>query len=152
MNLKKKALPKKYKEIVLDTNVFSNKEFCDWLKDSDYAAHISVITYTELLYHYLKRKGESGEAFIDAFLEALNVQVISLDRECAKIASKSAIGRWDFRTNARDYMIGSLAVKLKCPIITSNINDFEWIGEDFLFTPEKFLDLEKKEGDNTGSN
>ncbi len=94
----------------------------------------------ELLYHYLKRKGETGEEFVDAFLETLNVLVISLDPECAKIASKSAIGRWDFKRNARDYMIGSLAVKLKCPLITSNINDFEWMEEAFLFTPEKFLE------------
>jgi hypothetical protein len=37
-------------------------------------------------------------------------------------------------------MIGSLAVKLKCPLITSNINDFDWMGQNFLFTPEKFLE------------
>jgi hypothetical protein len=37
-------------------------------------------------------------------------------------------------------MIGSLAVMLKCPFITSNINDFEWMGQDFLVTPEKFLE------------
>lgn len=128
------------KKVVLDTNVFSNKEFCNWVKESDYAAFVSAITYMELLYHYLKRKGETGEEFVDAFLETLNVLVISLDLECAKIASKSAIGRWDFKRNARDYMIGSLAVKLKCPLITSNINDFEWMEEAFLFTPEKFLE------------
>ena len=28
-------------------------------------------------------------------------------------------------------MIGSLAVKLKCPFITSNINDFDWMEEAF---------------------
>jgi predicted DNA-binding antitoxin AbrB/MazE fold protein len=43
--------------VVLDTNVFSDKEFCNWIKESDYAAFVSTITYTELLYHYLKRKG-----------------------------------------------------------------------------------------------
>jgi hypothetical protein len=37
-------------------------------------------------------------------------------------------------------MIGSLAVKLKCPLITSNIYDFEWMGQDCLFTPEKLLE------------
>lgn len=126
--------------VVLDTNVFSNKEFCNGIKESDYAAFVSTITYTELLYHYLKRKGETGEEFVDAFLETLNVLVISLDQECAKIASKSAIGRWDFKRNARDYLIGSLAVKLKCPLITSNINDFEWMRQECLFTPQKFLE------------
>jgi hypothetical protein len=37
-------------------------------------------------------------------------------------------------------MIGSLAVKLKCPLITSNINDFDGMGQDSLFRPEKFLE------------
>lgn len=37
-------------------------------------------------------------------------------------------------------MIGSLAVKLKCPLITSNINDFDRMGQDCLFRPEKFLE------------
>jgi hypothetical protein len=39
-------------------------------------------------------------------------------------------------------MIGSLAVKLilECPLITFNINDFEWMGQAFLFTTEKFLE------------
>ncbi|RCV65901.1 hypothetical protein C5S53_01410 [Methanophagales archaeon] len=34
-------------------------------------------------------------------------------------------------------MIGSLAVELilECPLITSNITDFEWMEEAFLFTP-----------------
>jgi hypothetical protein len=49
------------------------------------------------------------------------------------------LGR-DLSEYAREYMIGSLAVKLKCPFITSNINDFDWIEEAFLFTPEKFLE------------
>ncbi|NQE54349.1 hypothetical protein C5S29_12215 [ANME-1 cluster archaeon GoMg3.2] len=39
-------------------------------------------------------------------------------------------------------MIGSLAVMLilECPLITSNINDFDWMEQDFLVTPEKFLE------------
>jgi len=39
-------------------------------------------------------------------------------------------------------MIGSLAVKLilECPLITSNINDFDWMEQNFLFAPEKFLE------------
>jgi predicted nucleic acid-binding protein len=133
------------KKIILDTNVFSNREFCDWLKNSDYTAYVSAISYTELLYHYLKKEGRDGEGFIDAFLEALNVQVIPFDQKCAKIASKSAIGRWDFKNNARDYMIGSLAVKLGYPLITSNIKDFEWIKKGLLFTPEEFSGLPCKE-------
>ena len=128
------------KKIVLDTNIFASKEFYDWLKDTDYTAYISTITYTELLYHYLKKKGESGEEFVDTFLKALNVQITPFDQECAKITSKSNIGRWDFKTKVRDYMIASLAIKLKCPLITFNTKDFEWMEENLLFTPKRFLE------------
>ena len=53
--------------------------------------------------------------------------------------TKEGLGKGP-REYARDYMIGSLAVKSKCPLITSNINDFKWMGQDSLFRPEKFLE------------
>lgn len=126
-------------KIVLDTNVFSHKKFCKWLKekDSDHNACISAISYTELLYHYLKKKSKDGREFVDAFLSTLKVQVIPYDKECARIASEAAIGRWDFRQKARDYMIGSVSVKMECPMVTSNKKDFEWVGE--VYTPDEFL-------------
>ncbi|AGK61675.1 putative nucleic acid-binding protein, contains PIN domain [Archaeoglobus sulfaticallidus PM70-1] len=127
-------------KIVLDTNVFQNRRFCEWLKKGNHDARISTITYTELLYHYLKKKGKDGREFVDAFLDALKVQVMPFDRECARIASNAAIGRWDFRKKVRDYMIGSLAVKLRCPMITYNVKDFEWISENEIYTPDEFLD------------
>ncbi|MFO7966791.1 MAG: type II toxin-antitoxin system VapC family toxin [Archaeoglobaceae archaeon] len=123
-------------KIVLDTNVFSHKKFCEWLKDSDHNACISTIGYTELLYHYLKKKGKNTD-FVEVFLDTLNVQVIPYDEECARIASEAAIGRWDFRQKARDYMIGSVSVKMECPVVTSNKRDFEWVGE--VYSPDEFL-------------
>lgn len=127
--------------IVLDTNVFSHKRFCEWLKNNDHNACISTISYTELLYHYLKKKGKDGREFVDVFLDTLKVQVIPYDEECARTASEAAIGRRDFRQKARDYMIGSISVKLGCPIITSNKKDFEWVGE--VYTPDDFLRIEE---------
>jgi hypothetical protein len=129
------------KIIVLDTNVFSNKGFCEWLKRSDCDAYISAIAYTELLYHYLKKKGKDGREFVDAFLDALKIQVVPFDRECARIASKAVIGRWDFKKKVRDYMIGSLAVKLRGLMITYNVKDFDWIDE--VYTPDEFLHAHK---------
>jgi len=134
------------KVIILDTNVFSSRRFCDWLKNSDYDAYISTITYTELRYHYLKKKGKNdrdGREFVDAFLDALKVKVASFDKECARIASEAAIGNWEFRAKARDYMIGSLAVKLECPMITNNVKDFKWVDE--VYTPDEFLKRVLKE-------
>lgn len=122
---------------VLDTNVFSHKKFCEWLKTNKCDAYLSTVAYTELLYHYSKRVGKI-DTFVDDFLDVLKVKVLPFDKECAHIATKAAIGHWDFKTNVRDYMIGSLSVTLKCPLITKNIKDFEWLEEQVL-TPEDFL-------------
>ncbi|MFP3945619.1 MAG: type II toxin-antitoxin system VapC family toxin [Archaeoglobaceae archaeon] len=58
------------------------------------------------------------------------------DAECARIASEAAT-TGDFRQKARDYMIGSVSVKIGCPVVTSNKRDFEWAGD--VYTPDEFL-------------
>ncbi|MDI6889013.1 MAG: type II toxin-antitoxin system VapC family toxin [Methanocellales archaeon] len=121
--------------IVLDTNVFSNDKFCRWLKGKNLNPLISSITYTELLYHHLK-KGKD-ESFTDGFLQALGVTVVPYDMEHAKIACRKVIGKWDFKRNIRDYMIGSSAIKDDCCFVTSNVKDFEWV--DKVYAPEEFM-------------
>ncbi|MEW6070943.1 MAG: type II toxin-antitoxin system VapC family toxin [Candidatus Thermoplasmatota archaeon] len=127
------------KELVLDTNVFSHRAFCDWLKLGKAKASISAISYTELLYHSLK-KGETKE-FLNAFLQALHVEVVDYDKEQAEIASNSAIGRWDFKIHARDYMIVSLALKRNCLFVTSNKKDFKWMRPTDIVTPEEVIKI-----------
>lgn len=34
-------------------------------------------------------------------------------------------------------MIGSVSVKIGCPVVTSNKRDFEWAGD--VYTPDEFL-------------
>lgn len=114
-------------KLILDTNVFSNRKFLEQLKQRKFIVYISSISYAELLYHFLK-KGKD-EKFMDAFMKATDIEVIPFDIECAKIASKSGIGRWDFKERARDYMIGSLALKCGGFLVTENIKDFEWMKE-----------------------
>lgn len=128
-------------KVVLDTNVFHDKEFLKWLKKSPHEPILSAVAYTEYLYHHAKKRGsyEEGKAYVDAFLNALGIRVYPFDGECAKIVVKNALGRWDFSKNARDYMIGALAVKLNAPLITNNKKDFEWYSK--VYTPNEFMKL-----------
>jgi len=123
--------------IVLDTNVFSDTYFCKWLARSNHEAIVSSISYTELAYHYLKRGKDID--YLDNFLQSLGIKVVEYTREQAKIAAKLSTKRWDFRKNARDYMIASIAIKEDCPLITYNVNDFAFLHKNKLFTPEDFI-------------
>ena len=128
--------------IVLDTNVFSDAYFCKWLAKSDHEAIVSSISYTELAYHYLKKGKDIG--YLDSFLYSLGIKVVEYTHEQAKIAAKLATKKRDFRKNARDYMIASVAIKEDCPLITYNVNDFAFLPKNKLFTPEDFIKREKK--------
>ena len=122
-------------KIVLDTNIFNNKKFCEWLLDSPEKKYLPAFAYLEYLYHHLK-KGNT-ESMVDTFLEQMNVSVIPFDREEVLVATVGAIGRWDFKYNARDYSIGATAEKLNGTLITNNIKDFNWLKN--VKTPGEML-------------
>jgi len=124
---------------VLDTNVFNNWKFLEWLKESSIEPVINTVTYSEYLYHLAKKIG-NFEIALDNFetlLWTVGIQVVSFDVESARIAARNVLGRWDFSKNARDYMIGSLAVKLNAPLVTNNKRHFEWLPE--VYTPDEFM-------------
>jgi len=130
-------------KVVLDTNVFHNWKFLLWLKDSPYSPVTSAIVYTEYLYHQSKKLGsvEEGKSAVETLFRSIGIEVVGFDRECAVETVKAVWGRWDFRKNARDYMIGALAVKLNAPLVTYNKKHFEWYDE--VYTPEEFIKLAK---------
>ena len=130
-------------KVVLDTNVFHNWEFLLWLKDSPYSPVTSTVVYTEYLYHQSKKMGsvEEAKSAVEALFQSIGIEVMGFDRECAVKTVEAVWGRWDFRKNARDYMIRALAVKLNAPLVTYNKKDFEWYGK--VYTPEEFMELAK---------
>ena len=130
-------------KVVLDTNVFHNWKFLLWLKDSPYSPVTSAVVYAEYLYHQSKKLGsvEEGKSAVEALFRSIGIEVVGFDRECAVETVKAVWGRWDFRKNARDYMIGVLAVKLNAPLVTYNKKYFEWYDE--VYTPEEFIKLAK---------
>ncbi|CAD5244724.1 type II toxin-antitoxin system VapC family toxin [Thermococcus camini] len=125
--------------IVLDTNAFNNSTFLEWLMESSLEPFTSSVVYMELLYRYVRRKGlPEAKSKLTAIFNSLRIEVMGFDETCAELAVNSAIGRWDFSKNARDYMIGALALKLNAPLITYNKKHFEWLPE--VLTPEEAME------------
>ena len=126
-------------KVVLDTNAFNNTAFLEWLMESSIEPVTSSVVYMELLYKYARRK-DLGEAKskLRAIFDSLAIEVLNFDKTCAELAVSSALGRWDFSKNARDYMIGALALKLNAPLITYNKRHFGWLPE--ILTPEEAME------------
>lgn len=123
-------------KLVLDTNVFNNKKFCNWLLNNDEEKYLPATAYMEYLYHNLKRG--NTESMVNAFLKQMNLTVIPFGKDEASKAAKIAIGNWDFSENARDYEIGATAIKLNARLVTYNLKDFNWM--DNINTPDQIME------------
>ena len=123
--------------MVLDTNVLNDKGFLEWLMDSPFQPVTSSVVYMEALYRYARRKGLlEAKSKVKAVFKSISMEIMDFDEESAEIVVQSALGRWDFSKNARDYMIGSLALKLNAPLVTNNKKHFDWLPE--VYTPNEF--------------
>jgi predicted nucleic acid-binding protein len=125
-------------KLVLDTNVFANKEFCNWLRQHDEVEKVlPCIAYMELMHHYLKR-GKTGD-FTNRFLDVRGVVVAPLDIKTAGTAAQAATKRWDFKEKARDYTIGATALAHGAKLVTYNKKDFGWLPSGDVISPEKLI-------------
>ena len=126
-------------KVVLDTNVLHDRGFLEWLMDSPFQPVTSSVVYMEALYRYARRKGlPEAKSKVKAVFESISMEIIDFDEESAEIVVQSALGRWAFSKNARDYMIGSLALKLNAPLVTNNKKHFDWLSE--VYTPTEFME------------
>lgn len=127
-------------KVVLDTNVFGNLAFCNWLrKHAEIEKMIPCIAYMELVYHHLKR-GRTEE-YTDAFMGVHGITVVPFNAEIARVSARSAVGRWDFKEKARDYTIGATAIALGAKLATYNKRDFGWMPGDKVISPEELMEL-----------
>jgi len=122
-------------KLVLDTNIFNSKNFCNWLLTSSEEKYLPAVAYMEYLYHNLK-KGNT-ESMVNTFLEEMNVIVVPFGIEEASKAAQGAIGNWDFSENARDYAIGSTAVAMDAILVTNNLKHFKWLEN--VVNPDEIL-------------
>lgn len=123
-------------KLALDTNVFNNRKFCDWLLSSSEVKYLPAFAYMEYLYHNLK-KGNT-ESMVNAFLEQMNITIVPFGKNEAAQAARGSLGNWDFSENARDYAIGATAIRLNAKLVTNNIKHFKWMEN--VITPEDILE------------
>ncbi len=123
-------------KLALDTNVFNNRKFCDWLLSSSEVKYLPAFAYMEYLYHNLK-KGNT-ESMVNAFLEQMNITIVPFGKNEAAAAARGSLGNWDFGENARDYAIGATAIILNARLVTNNIKHFKWMEN--VITPEDILE------------
>ena len=122
-------------KLVLDTNVFNNLKFSEWLLNTDEEKYLPAFAYMEYLYHNLKRR--NTESMVNTYLKQMNVTIIPFGKDEALEAAKRSISNWDFSENARDYAIGATAIKLNAKLVTYNLKDFKWIKN--VNTPEEVM-------------
>lgn len=122
-------------KLVLDTNVFNSRDFCNWLFEAEFEKYIPAIAYMEFLYHHLK-KGNT-ESMVNAFLEQMNVSVVQFGKLEASKAANASIGNWDFKENAHDYAIAATAIILDAKLVTNNVKHFKWL--DNVVTPADLM-------------
>ena len=120
-------------KLMLDTNVFNSKKFCNWLLSSQKEKYLPAVAYMEYLYHILK-KGNT-QSMLDAFLEQMHVIVIPFRREEAAEAACLSVD--DFSENARDYAIGATAIMLDATLVTNNMKHFKWLKN--VATPDEII-------------
>lgn len=117
--------------LILDTNVFSRKDFLNWLDTYHDKKKLPAIAYAEICVDRINQDK------IGQFKNLLNKLNINVERLDSRIAEHGAI--WgsrgkDFSDKARDYLIGAHAHTPPLVLVTDNKDDF-WFLEDRVLTP-----------------
>lgn len=124
-------------KLVLDTNTLHNREFCNWLLNSNEEKYLPAVAYMEYLYNQISRGNTTS--MVDVLLKEMNVLVIPFGMEEAKmVIEKSSINSIK---NARDYLVGSTAILMDAKLITTNLENFNWLEN--VSTPDEVLDINK---------
>ena len=128
--------------IAIDSNVFRNRQFIDYLifHKNQLDIALPIIVHLEVAYYY-KIKGFTWEVFQK---EMQKFNCIFLDWNVADVsviinriyANKNNL---PFKHHIRDYLIGIQSEKEKREIITYNVSHFQWIKNVKVKTPEVFI-------------
>ncbi|MCF2138513.1 MAG: hypothetical protein K9W44_00490 [Candidatus Lokiarchaeota archaeon] len=138
---------KKQNIIALDSNVFRNRQFIDYLIFHKDRLNIGlpIIVQVEVAYFY-KIKGFSWEIFkkemkkFDAVF--MDWKIANVDEIITRIFNNKQ--NLSFKHHFRDYLIGLQSEKANRNLITYNTSHFNWLNKVEVKTPEDFVkDLEK---------
>ncbi len=123
--------------ISLDSNVFRDQDFIDWLQSrrDHLDVFISVISALET-YHWYNIRGLSKDLF-EKDLQELNAQVLELSLEdIYKISASAQTTNLPFKHHARDFIIGTHAIDSQSVLITYNLKHFGWLKPGNLLSPD----------------
>lgn len=127
-------------KISLDSNVFADQDFLEWLQvnSKTFSIHLSFMVALETLYWY-KLRGLNKDHF-DYDLSKLEAQIHDLtSSELDSISDNAITSKIKFRHHARDIIIGSQAQYNECTLITNNAKDFQWMKEEIMSPDELVL-------------
>ncbi len=128
-------------KIALDSNIFRNRNFLNWLivNKSNFKISISIIVYLETLFWHFTRLVSIEDFSYD--LTKINAEVISLDINLSQSTAKNALkSKLLFKHHARDFIIGSTAISNGAILLTYNKRHFLWMPEGKVKNPEEFVE------------
>jgi len=129
-------------KIAIDSNVFRNFGFINYLRQNkgSFQVFIPTIVYLEVGYYYLS-KGITWEEFIKE-IQKFDGDFLGWESIIVSEVLKNAISNkltLPFREHFRDFLIGTQCENLKIKFITYNKNHFKWIESISILTPEEFV-------------
>lgn len=121
-------------KLVLDTGVLYNKQFFNWLLNSDEEKYLPVAAYMEYLYNQTNMG--NTPSMVDTILNEMNVVVVPFGVEEAKMVIEKSDN--DFVKNSRDYVMGSTAILMDAHLVTDDLENFQWLEN--VCTPAQILE------------
>ncbi len=129
-------------QIALDSNIFRNQKFIDYLifKKDSLSIALPIIVQLEVGYFY-RLKGHSWKVF-ETEMKKFDCKMLGWDcGSVSSIVSRSYDNRrkLPFRDHIRDYIIGVQVEKEERGLITYNTSHFKWLNHIEVKTPEEFI-------------
>jgi hypothetical protein len=109
---------------LLDTNVFNNRKFLEWIREHGDEFYVSAVSAMELVYHHLKKGMPEGYTL--SVLKAIGIKIADFGYEAALQGAKSAIEKWDFGERAPDYAVLGAAKALDAVLVTQDKGQFAY--------------------------
>ncbi|MHA1167904.1 MAG: type II toxin-antitoxin system VapC family toxin [Candidatus Hodarchaeales archaeon] len=129
--------------ITLDSNVFRNQTFIDWLSSNEsiHDKHFfPLITYVEVLVWY-EMRGLTRED-LDDDLRKIKTEIVhfSIDYIDNLMKNIRTNPSYMFRHHARDFLIGTTVEIKDAILITNNKRHFMWLPAGKTVSPEEYLE------------
>ncbi|MFX0206180.1 MAG: hypothetical protein ACFFDT_09345 [Candidatus Hodarchaeota archaeon] len=130
--------------ITLDSNVFRNQRFFDWLTSSEatHTTHVfPLLTFIEVLVWYEMRGLKRDDLEDDLTKIRTEIVGFSLDYVESLMSNIRSNPNFLFRHHARDFLIGTIVQQKASLLITNNKRHFTWLPSQQVVSPEEYLSM-----------